>query len=79
MTKQEETPKKQSEKTSEWVENPFPGLHYTSWGTLNEHHEYINGIEIVPEHRSSLQLYGKKSEYYGYYNPNESVPDSGNG
>lgn len=62
----------------EFIEDPFPGLHYTSWGTLTEHHEYINGIEILPEHRSSLQLYGKKSEYYGYYNRNESISDSNN-
>lgn len=60
----------------EFIEDPFPGLHYTSWGTLNEHHEYINGIEIVPEHRTSLQFYGKESEYYEYYHRNESVSNS---
>lgn len=62
----------------EFVENPFPGLHYTSWGTLAEHHEYINGIEIKPEHRSDLQKKGKESIYYEYYNKDKSVPDTNN-
>ena len=84
MTKPEELPVKPSVKTYEnpWgetiIENPFPGLHYSAWGTLIEFHEYINGIEIVPEHRRSLQLYGKESEYYEYYNPDKPVPDANN-